>query len=511
MFSNQSADLSLHGPCRALDAVKGDKVNNRFIVGTCSVNSNHNYTNNNNNTNSSLTYHNHNNNNSNEVHNRLYCLNFHSETNELCIESEWDHFTGSVGTVCCHPTDPSLVLTASEQNGVGVTLWKLPLPIPSEGRSENNQYREYDDDEGEYDKDPIQYDNYGNKDNNNCNTVTEMERLATLQQHPDDGDDDNEGHVGNNNNTVGGVIITDIAWRSGMDDGDNVSSGDVLTIDTNGDITQWDISFGAADPTNRASCMKHRNNTTTTTNCNKPKNPPPPRIAWDPHSNSGDTLAASFGTDVHIFDWRIDTSIPTGTVDVLHNCHRYGVTDLHYNPNKPYVVATSGKDGLIKFWDIRSTKQQPLLTARGGHSHWIKNVQYNPFHDQLVLSTGTDSVVNLWRFSTISSAPLLTYDDDDDVDFGSPTTNAATTTGRDTSTGTNNNNSNNNNNLITTAGRSSGESAANALVGRYEHGGEPVYAATWGAADAWIYLTIGYDGKAVLNHVPSQEKYKILL
>jgi hypothetical protein len=53
-------------------------------------------------------------------------------------------------------------------------------------------------------------------------------------------------------------------------------------------------------------------------------------------------------------------------------------------------------------------------------------------------------------------------------------------------------------------------SAANVRVSRHEHS-EAVYGASWGAADAWIYACVGYDGKFVLNHVPSKEKYKILL
>jgi hypothetical protein len=52
--------------------------------------------------------------------------------------------------------------------------------------------------------------------------------------------------------------------------------------------------------------------------------------------------------------------------------------------------------------------------------------------------------------------------------------------------------------------------APNVRVSRYEHG-DAVYWAAWGAADAWIYMTLSYDGKAVLDHVPSKEKYKILL
>lgn len=51
---------------------------------------------------------------------------------------------------------------------------------------------------------------------------------------------------------------------------------------------------------------------------------------------------------------------------------------------------------------------------------------------------------------------------------------------------------------------------ADMRVTRHEHV-DSVYDMAWGAADAWIYVSVGYDGKVVLNHVPSNEKYKILL
>jgi WD40 repeat protein len=202
--------------------------------------------------------------------------------------------------------------------------------------------------------------------------------------------------------------------------------------------------------------------------------------------------------------------------------HRYGVTDLDYNPNKPHMLVTSGRDSLIKFWDLRKTslstsynssaveavdtttgpssssekydvkmqKQHPLLVARGGHRHWATRVLYNPFHDQLVLSAGSDSIVNLWRMSTISSAPLVMLEEDE---FGTDLVGGG-------------------------GGAANGESKAtpsitegpNVRVSRYEHM-DSVHAIAWSAADAWTYLSASYDGKVVLNHVPSQEKYKILL
>jgi WD40 repeat protein len=101
-------------------------------------------------------------------------------------------------------------------------------------------------------------------------------------------------------------------------------------------------------------------------------------------------------------------------------------------------------------------------------------LQYNPFHDQLVLSSGTDSIANLWRMSTISSAPLLTNDADVPDDDASET------------------------------------AGPNARIARHEHV-DAIYSSCWSSADAWVYLTLGYDGKVQCHSVPSKEKYKILL
>ena len=40
---------------------------------------------------------------------------------------------------------------------------------------------------------------------------------------------------------------------------------------------------------------------------------------------------------------------------------------------------------------------------------------------------------------------------------------------------------------------------------------ESVYSVAWSACDAWVFASLSYDGRVVINHVPSTEKYKILL
>mmetsp|Transcript_13127 Transcript_13127/g.19354 ORF Transcript_13127/g.19354 Transcript_13127/m.19354 type:complete len:247 (+) Transcript_13127:198-938(+) len=246
-----------------------------------------------------------------------------------------------------------------------------------------------------------------------------------------------------------------MSWRfTGSDFGEppsDLAGGSVLSLDRVGRVTLWDIE--ALQTVKSAAAGKE-------TTTSKPRILAP-RMAWDPHNP--ETLAVTAGEGVRLIDWRTDATVTSDSISQITRAHRYGVCDVDYNPNKPHVLATSGQDGLLKFWDLRQNSRPLLLTARGGHSHYASRIKYNPFHDQLVLSCGTDGVENLWRASSISSAPLLDEDGEQNV-----------------------------------------------RVVRQEHG-DAVTALSWGAADAWVYMSAAYDGKVRLNHVPSKEKYKILL
>lgn len=387
MFSNnQTAEVSLNVPVRAMDAVRGDKVDTMFIAGSSSIAGDNNNSNN----------------------NHLHVLKYHTESNQLTVDAILPHnTTGPVAGIATSPSDKTVVLTYAEDTNAA-TLWKIPHEVM------NRTDVDYDDD----DSPP---------------STMGMEESAKLEMKSK---------------------IVDMAWRGASDD-EPSAMGDVVTLDQSGNLSQWDVSFGSAEASRQI-----------TANVSGSKWNLPPRMAWDPHSH--DAMVVSSGNKVQLVDWRTNAS--DGSSQAFQ-CHRYGITDLDYNPNKPHVLTTAGQDGLLKFWDLRLAKQ-PILVSRGGHRHWVTRVSYNPFHDQLLLSAGTDSLVNLWRFSTISSAPLLTLEDDADD--------------------------------------KSDTAAPNVRVSQHEHM-DSVYAVAWGAADAWVYASVGYDGKVILSQVPSKEKYKILL
>lgn len=179
-------------------------------------------------------------------------------------------------------------------------------------------------------------------------------------------------------------------------------------------------------------------------------------VAWDPHSD-GTAVAVSAAKTVSFLDWRVDTSVPTGIAPSLTSAVS-NITTVDYNPNKPHVLLTGLNNGMVKFWDLRRNRR-PLLTLTGGHSFGVRVASFNPCHDALCLTSGANTT-NLWLVHSVSSAPL-TYSKNQRAVQHSMSSDVA--------------------------------------------------CATWSSSDAWMYLTMAWDGKMELHHVPSREKYKILL
>lgn len=49
------------------------------------------------------------------------------------------------------------------------------------------------------------------------------------------------------------------------------------------------------------------------------------------------------------------------------------------------------------------------------------------------------------------------------------------------------------------------------VVQVFEEHEDSVYAVEWSSTDPWVFASLSYDGRLVINHVPRTEKYRILL
>lgn len=194
--------------------------------------------------------------------------------------------------------------------------------------------------------------------------------------------------------------------------------------------------------------------------------------AWNPHHNCN-VIATAIDTSVR--SWDLRTSKNSWSIE---NAHGQLVRSVDFNPNKQYYIATCGDDCQTKFWDVRNSSEALLVLSN--HSHWVWCVRYNSFHDQLVLTSSSDSRVILSRAASVSSEPFGHLVDDEDVGFEDKD-------------------------------KSLNKKVTDGVISMYEEHEDSVYAVEWSTVDPWLFASLSYDGRLVVNKVPRAEKYRILL
>ncbi|ELT94083.1 hypothetical protein CAPTEDRAFT_182296 [Capitella teleta] len=190
--------------------------------------------------------------------------------------------------------------------------------------------------------------------------------------------------------------------------------------------------------------------------------------AWNPHHNSSQIATANENA---IRGWDLRSMKQTYCIE---SAHSQLVRGLDFNPNKQYYLASCGDDCKARFWDVRNCNEPVKVLA--DHSHWVWGVRYNNFHDQLVLTSSSDSRVILTNTSSISSEPFGHYDDEDEEEMCDKK-----------------------------------EGLEDGVICTYEEHEDSVYAVEWSTADPWLFASLSYDGRLVINRVPRNIKYNILL
>ncbi|CAB4296056.1 unnamed protein product [Prunus armeniaca] len=170
--------------------------------------------------------------------------------------------------------------------------------------------------------------------------------------------------------------------------------------------------------------------------------------AWDPH----DTNAVAATCESSIQFWDLRTMKKTNSVEHAH------VRNVDYNPKKKHVLMTAEDESGIRIWDLRKPKVP--IQELPGHTHWTWAVRYNPEYDGLILSSGTDSTVNLWLASPSSNDGLIS---ESLVD--SPTRRI------------------------------------DPLLNSYSDYEDSIYGLAWSSREPWIFASLSYDGRVVVESV----------
>lgn len=201
---------------------------------------------------------------------------------------------------------------------------------------------------------------------------------------------------------------------------------------------------------------------------------------WNPHQNYTQ-IATANDSVIRIWDVRSQQQ-----AFVIENAHGSLVRDLDFNPNKQYYLASCGDDCKVKFWDIRNADEP--LKVMDDHSHWVWCIRYNHFHDQLVLTSSSDSRVILSNVASLSSEPFgHGVSDDVNSDSGGDDDDKESRCAAPL------------------------PAQQDHVISTYEEHEDSVYAVEWSNTDPWLFATLSYDGRVIVNRVPKAVKYKILL
>lgn len=221
-------------------------------------------------------------------------------------------------------------------------------------------------------------------------------------------------------------------------------------------------------------------------------------------------VAAAIGPMIYGIDTRISDSNPSSICWLIEDVKCNRVRSIDFNPNSQYYLASGGDDCRTKFWDLRQTGSPALHLQT--HTHWIWSIRYNPFHDQLVLSAGSDARVALMRVQSVASEPFgQIADNDDDIDefpdeAGNRTRDSQDESEKNTDEDTSSEKSDQD--KIDSRCRES-KQLDDEVINVYEEHDDSVYAAEW-ASDPWIFASLGYESRLVINKVPREEKFSIL-
>lgn len=186
-------------------------------------------------------------------------------------------------------------------------------------------------------------------------------------------------------------------------------------------------------------------------------------------------------------------------VSKLQKANNIQVRSLDFNPIRSGYVAVGGDDCCVRVFDLR--KPDKALLEFHEHNHWVWSVAFNPYHDQLLLSGGSDDLVILYNAESIYSDRILS----------SPLHRQLSATSNNAENSMSNANNNVNNAPPAPPPRKAHEQLSDGILSLFEQHEESVYRVCWSVGDPWVFASVSFDGRVVLNNVPDDIKYQIIL
>ncbi|XP_077009192.1 EARP and GARP complex-interacting protein 1 isoform X6 [Tamandua tetradactyla] len=192
-------------------------------------------------------------------------------------------------------------------------------------------------------------------------------------------------------------------------------------------------------------------------------------VSWEPMGDGKKIISLA---DNHILLWDLQESSSQAVLASSASLEGKGqlkFTSGRWSPHHNCTQVATANDTTLRGWDTRTMR--------------VWNVRYNHSHDQLILTGSSDSRVILSNMVSISSEPFGHLVDDDDLSDQEEHHQE----------------------------EKNKEPLQDSVIATYEEHEDSVYAVDWSSADPWLFASLSYDGRLVINRVPRALKYHILL
>ncbi|KAM6367660.1 EARP and GARP complex-interacting protein 1 isoform 3-T3 [Alca torda] len=192
-------------------------------------------------------------------------------------------------------------------------------------------------------------------------------------------------------------------------------------------------------------------------------------VMWEPMGDGKKIISLA---DNNILLWDLQESSAKAVLSssaALEGKGQLKFTSGRWSPHHNCTQIATANDTTVRGWDTRSMR--------------VWNVRYNHSHDQLILTGSSDSRVILSNMVSISSEPFGHMVDDDELSDQEDQHQEEKIK----------------------------EPLQDSVIATYEEHEDSVYAVEWSSADPWLFASLSYDGRLVINRVPRALKYHILL
>lgn len=113
-------------------------------------------------------------------------------------------------------------------------------------------------------------------------------------------------------------------------------------------------------------------------------------VQWSPHPSKPSWVVSTSNQKALV--WNLERSSNDAIEHVLHS-HTRAITDIHFHPQNPEMLATCSVDSFVLAWDLRCPKEPAMKWADWRDA--ASQVKWN-YKDPNILASSHDNILHIW-------------------------------------------------------------------------------------------------------------------